>query len=158
MSARGKLIAALSSDSLGGIATLQDVTHAEALVDAHDAEVTLANAALVEDKACDADWHKTSGFCAGLRRAVELLTEASQGKPSHNADVAPIAPGLFQPGHTYAHGPWRFHCGTITSHPGTGEQSALGWLQISDGSWTTCAYTAAERGEDWTDVTEGGGR
>lgn len=38
MSARRHLIAALSEDSLGGIATLQDVAHAEQLVDAHRAE------------------------------------------------------------------------------------------------------------------------
>lgn len=39
MSARRKLIAELSEDSMGGIATLQDVERAEQLVDAHAAEV-----------------------------------------------------------------------------------------------------------------------
>ncbi|MDX3759285.1 hypothetical protein [Streptomyces sp. AK02-04a] len=39
MSARRQIIAALSEDSLGGIATLQDVAHAEQLVDAHRTEV-----------------------------------------------------------------------------------------------------------------------
>lgn len=39
MSVRRQIIAALSEDSLGGIATLQDVAHAERLVDAHRAEV-----------------------------------------------------------------------------------------------------------------------
>lgn len=39
MSVRRQIIAALSEDSLGGIATLQDVAHAEQLVDAHRAEV-----------------------------------------------------------------------------------------------------------------------
>lgn len=39
MNARRKLIAALSEDSLGGIATLQDVDHAEQLVNAHRAEI-----------------------------------------------------------------------------------------------------------------------
>ena len=39
MNAHRRIIAALSEDSLGGIATLQDVTDAEQLVDAHRAEV-----------------------------------------------------------------------------------------------------------------------
>ncbi|UJV42020.1 hypothetical protein [Streptomyces sp. AMCC400023] len=39
MSARRHLVAALSEDSLGGIATLQDVAHAEQLVDAYRAEI-----------------------------------------------------------------------------------------------------------------------
>lgn len=39
MSARRQIIAALSEDSLGGIATLQDVDHATQLVNAHRAEV-----------------------------------------------------------------------------------------------------------------------
>ncbi|QDN57341.1 hypothetical protein [Streptomyces sp. S1D4-20] len=39
MSARRQIIAALSEDSLGGIATMEDVAHAEQLVDAHRTEV-----------------------------------------------------------------------------------------------------------------------
>ncbi|WP_329291937.1 hypothetical protein [Streptomyces pseudovenezuelae] len=39
MNARRKLIAALSEDSMGGIATLSDVDHAEQLADAYRAEV-----------------------------------------------------------------------------------------------------------------------
>ncbi|MFJ1667426.1 hypothetical protein ACIOK4_13760 [Streptomyces bottropensis] len=39
MSVRRQIIAALSEDSLGGIATLADVAHAEQMVDAHRTEV-----------------------------------------------------------------------------------------------------------------------
>jgi hypothetical protein len=39
MSTRRQIVAALSEDSYGGIATLSDVDHAEQLVDAHRAEV-----------------------------------------------------------------------------------------------------------------------
>jgi hypothetical protein len=39
MSARRQIIAALSEDSMGGIATLHDVAHAEQLVDAYRVEV-----------------------------------------------------------------------------------------------------------------------
>jgi hypothetical protein len=42
-SARRQIVAALSEDSLGGIATLQDVDRAEQLVDAHRAEVLAAD-------------------------------------------------------------------------------------------------------------------
>ncbi|WP_329215089.1 hypothetical protein OG352_05980 [Streptomyces sp. NBC_01485] len=45
MSARRQIVAALSEDSYGGIATLQDVDRAEALVNAYRAEV------LAEEKA-----------------------------------------------------------------------------------------------------------
>jgi hypothetical protein len=50
MNARRKLIAALSEDSLGGIATLADVEQAEQLVNAHAAEV-LAEAVKPDDAA-----------------------------------------------------------------------------------------------------------
>jgi hypothetical protein len=43
MSARRQIIAALSEDSMGGIATLHDVAHAEQLVDAHRTEVLAAD-------------------------------------------------------------------------------------------------------------------
>jgi hypothetical protein len=47
MSARRHLIAALSEDSMGGIATLQDVDHAEQLVNAHRAEILREAAGIV---------------------------------------------------------------------------------------------------------------
>ncbi|MEU1448717.1 hypothetical protein [Streptomyces mirabilis] len=54
MSARRRIIAALSADSMGGIATLQDVAHAEQLVDAHRAEVLAEAADFVgNDDDCD---------------------------------------------------------------------------------------------------------
>lgn len=65
-------------------------------------------------------------------------------------------PDFFQPGHTYQQGPWAFRCGTVTAHPQTGEPHALGWLTVSDGSWTTYAYSADAWGDDWTDITTQG--
>lgn len=67
-------------------------------------------------------------------------------------------PSFFQPGHRYAHSQWHFHCATVTAHPETGEHSAIGWLQISDGSWTTYAYSEAAWGDSWVDVTPAGDR
>lgn len=54
MSARRQIIAALSEDSLGGIATLADVAHAEQLVNALVVEVRLEDADFVgNDDTCD---------------------------------------------------------------------------------------------------------
>ncbi|MEV6504862.1 hypothetical protein AB0M61_01915 [Streptomyces sp. NPDC051642] len=69
------------------------------------------------------------------------------------AAAATATPTFFQPEHRYAHSQWHFHCATVTAHPETGEQSAIGWLQISDGSWTTYAYSEAAWGDSWVDVT-----
>ena len=75
-------------------------------------------------------------------------------KSSREADATPT---FFQPGRLYAYDIWRFQCATVTAHPETGERVAIGWIRISDGSWTTYAYSAAEWGVDlWTDVTEDG--
>ncbi|MFE6284400.1 hypothetical protein [Streptomyces sp. NPDC057877] len=70
-------------------------------------------------------------------------------KCSREADATPF----FVSGHLYANGPWRFHCGTVTTHPATGERTALGWLQVDGSGWTTYGYSEAEWGSDWTDVT-----
>jgi hypothetical protein len=55
MSARRQIIAALSEDSYGGIATLQDVQRAEQLVDAHRAEVLAEIEARLAAMASEAD-------------------------------------------------------------------------------------------------------
>lgn len=75
-------------------------------------------------------------------------------KSSREADATPE---FFRPGRLYAYDIWRFQCATVAVHPETGERVAIGWIRISDGSWTTYAYSAAEWGVDlWADVTEGG--
>jgi hypothetical protein len=74
MSARRKLIAALSEDSLGGIATLADVDHAEQLVNAHRAEV------LAEDgQAYDGELAMLRGLVRTLR-AVARPDDADLGE------------------------------------------------------------------------------
>lgn len=72
--------------------------------------------------------------------------------PVHATD----SPDFFQPGHVYALDIWRFHCAAVAPRPDSGEQQAIGWIRISDGSWTTYAYSAAEWGAGWTDVTGSG--
>jgi hypothetical protein len=73
MSARRKLISRLSEDSLGGIATLHDVTDAERMLDAYRAEV-LAEAAdkLVLELAPERPG-AGPGFLMSLRLAVRAM-------------------------------------------------------------------------------------
>ena len=85
MSARRKLIAELSEDSMGGIATLQDVERAEQLVDAHRAEVLAeaanpANAATiyaVRDCVCNETPHPT--WCPASVPTDARIAEIRQG-------------------------------------------------------------------------------
>jgi|GEM_PF-2161140 len=63
-----------------------------------------------------------------------------QGKSSHQADATP---DFFQPGRTYKEPgdvtDWRFRCDFVTTHPGTGERTALGWRHFR-GAWEPYAY------------------
>ena len=85
MSARRKLIAALSEDSLGGIATLQDVDHAVQLVDAHATEVLAeavnpADAATIyADRLCICDETPCPTWCPASVPADARIAEIRQG-------------------------------------------------------------------------------
>ncbi|WP_086780034.1 hypothetical protein [Streptomyces griseus] len=48
---------------------------------------------------------------------------------------------FYQPGYTYAAigTDWRFRCDAITTHPGTGDRTAIGWRHF-DGEWELYAY------------------
>lgn len=86
---------------------------------------------------------------ATVRRFLQL--EASVARAAVTGEKS--SPDFFQPGHRYALEIWRFHCATVTTHPDTGERQAIGWIRVSDGSWTAYAYSATEWGERWTDIT-----
>jgi hypothetical protein len=76
VNARRHLIAALSEDSLGGIATLEDVTHAEQLVDAYRTEV-LAKA-VARMRAIPVDCTALTGpvwYGDGWNSAITVLEE-----------------------------------------------------------------------------------
>lgn len=85
MSARRQIIAALSEDSLGGIATLQDVDHAVQLVDAHATEVlaeavTPAEAATIyADRLCICDETPCPTWCPASVPTDARITEIRQG-------------------------------------------------------------------------------
>lgn len=74
MSARRQIIAALSEDSMGGIATLHDVAHAEQLVDAHQAEVLAT-----DGQAYDGELSMLRGLVRTLRVVVR-----------HDSDLAEV--------------------------------------------------------------------
>lgn len=129
---------------------------AEGLLNADRAEV-ISELAEKLDSRLRLTRHKTVSKDA-IRRFLQLEASAARaatGKKS-SRPAADATPDFFQPGHRYALDIWRFHCATVATHPTTGEQQAIGWIQVSDGSWTTYAYSAAEWGASWTDVTEGG--
>lgn len=84
----------------------------------------------------------------GISFAVGVLMSVRDDRDPSQTEAV-----FFQPGHLYAHQIWRFQCATVSTHPATGELTAIGWISLSDGSWTTYAYSEAEWGADWTDVT-----
>ncbi|MEX3101191.1 MULTISPECIES: hypothetical protein [unclassified Streptomyces] len=106
-------------------------------LDAYRAQVFAEAAVLVEHAACDADFTEDPLFIAGLRAAGGLLTK----------------PDFFEPGHTYRAAAWEFRCDTITHHPKTSERTALGWLRRGTSDWTAWAYSAADWGSEWADIT-----
>lgn len=80
------------------------------------------------------------------------------GQPVESEPCPEHAPDFFQPGHTYAYAAWKFRCDTVTTHPGTGERTALGWFRTSRGAWRP--FSASQR--EWAEgvwkatVTESG--
>ncbi|WP_435279275.1 hypothetical protein [Streptomyces sp. 1222.5] len=162
MSARRHLIAALSEDSMGGIATLQDVDRAEHLVDAHRAEVLAETIAWLGKEAREFRAVGTRKSESQANAVAAMASKISRGavRPNNTWLPAGVKPTFFEPGFTYRDGDfWAFRCDTVTTRPDTGELTALGW-RFFRGEWEACAY----RGEDWeghqavgyTEVIDGG--
>ena len=87
MSARRQIIAALSEDNLGGIATLAGVPHAEQLVNALVAEVRLEDADFVgNDDTCDCGGCAT---CIARHLADSLRAMAGQKATAPAATATP---------------------------------------------------------------------
>lgn len=109
------------------------------------AEVTRANAALIEDAACDADWDKTPAYCRGLRAGAELLL----------AKTEKATPEFFRPGRTYISPYSRFQCIEVSRHPGTGERRVIGWWGPRyGGQWEIRDINPHDHEHGvWTDVT-----
>jgi hypothetical protein len=140
-----------------GLVTLQVLTdRVTEAVTGLVAEVTRANAALIEDAACDADWEKSPDYCTGLRAGAELLL-AKAGKASPKAATTP---DFFQPGHTYTRehhaATIRFLVRYVDASPCGTYRVAFGW-RIEDGDVTWSPFDSDDMG-GWVDVTEAGGR
>lgn len=143
MNARDEIAAHFTSDTL-----------ADQLLDAYRAEVLREGSALVEDRACDADFTESPDHCAGLREGAELLNRAAGEKSSREAIATP---GFFAASRTYQRGRWLFHCLAIAPNPFNGETRAVGYLfrptepatatALDPDDWSHCG---------WSDITEEG--
>jgi len=160
MSARRKLIAELSEDSLGGIATLQDVDRAEKLVDAYRAEV------LAEAKTEVVGWlikkareHRAQGRQYAKQADVigRLASKVDRGAVRVLWNPVPMEPntrGFFQAGHTYSrehHGQTvMFVVTAVSASPGGDRTVAHGWRTDPYSDWEP---TDSDDLTGWTDVT-----
>lgn len=156
MSARRQIIAALSEDRLGSIATLADVDHAEQLADAYRAEVLTEAAAFVgNDDTCDCGGCDT---CVPRALASGLLDMADQRKKEEAIPAGTTAtPDFFQPNRTYQRGIDEFRCHAIVPDPHSGEIRAIGLRSRNGFPWTGAAMDPDDWAYgDWTDVTKGG--
>ncbi|QJT04404.1 hypothetical protein G9272_32320 [Streptomyces asoensis] len=147
MSARRQIIAALSEDSHGGIATLHDVDRAETLVTAHRAEVLAEGAALLRRQS-DARTGRTA-HNSGLIAGAVLLDRAADRPAQHGG------PDFFQPGRTYSSNGWLFRVVGFDTHPVSGSIHAVGWA--CDGRtdrWKAESLTVFDwEYSAWVDVT-----
>lgn len=133
-----------------------DAIEAYRLAHAYRDEVTRRNAALIEDRACDADFTASRDYCAGLREGAELLNRAATGETTSPAD-------FFQPGRTYTKdAPFRapedrpnFQCIAVAIHPTTGSRRALGFEQAgAGGPWKSASFRDEEWADGWADITD----
>jgi hypothetical protein len=91
MSVRRQIIAALSEDSYGGIATLHDVAHAEQLVDAYKAEM-LAEAADYFEQRRPSRADAVSDFDRGRRATVGWVVEELRDQAGAGEKASAQAP------------------------------------------------------------------
>lgn len=157
MSARRQIIAALSEDSLGGIATMEDVAHAEQLVDAHRTETLAEVTTWLVKKAREFRALGTRKSQAQANAVAAMASKISRGavRPD-NLRMLPD-PGFFEVDRTYAADRWQFECLAVTSHPRTGEARAIGWHTVKSGMPSVEALDPDdwEHG-GWVEVTEDG--
>jgi hypothetical protein len=157
MSARRQIIAALSEDSMGGIATLHDVAHAEQLVDAHRAEVLAEATTWLVKKARE---YRATRNKLGRTQAdttAVLASKIARGAVRPDNRLMLPDPKFFEVDRTYAADRWQFHCLAVTSHPRTGEARAIGWYTSKTGLPSVEALDPDdwEHG-GWAEVTEDG--
>jgi hypothetical protein len=84
-----------------------------------------------------------------------LRRRANQTGEKATAETATAAPDFFRAGRTYEYAPLHlvFRCDAVSTHPVTGEPSAVGWVRYHGSSWTSGDYSPAEYADGWLDVT-----
>lgn len=86
------------------------------------------------------------GIMTAAEFADKLRELAATGEKA-TAAAATATPDFFEVGRTYTEPgditDWRFRCDAITTHPGTGERTALGWKHFR-GEWSECSYDEDE--------------
>lgn len=154
MSARRQIVAALSEDSLGGIATLQDVDRAEALVAAHRTEVLAEVSAWLIKKAREFHVASRKQERAQGDTCAVLASKIARGavRPD-NLRMLPNA-GFFEVDRTYRrehHGqPITFVVTAISTSPDGARTIAHGWRSDPYTSWEP---SDSDDLTGWTDVT-----
>jgi hypothetical protein len=106
VSARRQIIAALSEDSLGGIATMEDVAHAEQLVDAYRIETLRDEASNLRRVEREEVPEGALGTKTGLLKAALILDERADlagQKATASAPTATPAAPAFGPLPDYLH-------------------------------------------------------
>lgn len=155
MSARRQIIAALSEDSLGGIATLQDVEPAEQLVDAYRIEVLAEVTTWLTKKARE---ERAAGTREDRTRAdvmASLASKIARGAVRPNNLRMLPDPGFFEVDHTYTRGYWTFQCLAVEPITwGSREARAIGFLTRLDGTGTVTSLDPDNWAHGgWTDTT-----
>lgn len=156
MSARRHLIAALSEDSMGGVATLQDVEQAEQLVAAHRTEVLAEVTAWLVKKAREfhAVGTRKSGYQANVISAMASKIHRGAVRPNN---LRMLPPDFFQPGHTYQRRRWLFQCLAVAPNPFNGETRAVGYLYRPGEPATATALDPDDWEQGgWAETAEGG--
>jgi hypothetical protein len=163
VNARRHLVAALSEDGMGGIATLQDVDRAEQLVDAHRTEVLAEVVTWLVKKAREFHAVGTRKSEAQANAVAAMASKISRGAVRlNNTRMLPDA-GFFETDHTYQRDnkplddtTWIFKVAAIATDP-HGRGVAFGFLSRDDALWIAHAEGAGSWAKDgWTDITEGG--
>jgi hypothetical protein len=84
-----------------------------------------------------------------LDHAIEDANARDKARQSAATD-------FFHPGHTYQHSAWQFRCDAVTTHPDSGERTALGWFRYRAGEWGCFSATEPEWADGWINLTERG--
>jgi hypothetical protein len=117
-----------------------DATKAHALIAEHRAEVVAErDAETVAWLTKKAREFRANGETTQADTAALLASKVQRGAVRPD-NLRMLPADFFEPDHTYRHGPWAFRCDAVTTHPETGERTALGWFRFRKSDWTAEHY------------------